>query len=123
MHSPELCPSQSSCRNRKRSQVNSSSCMTFSPGRREQTQTHTHTNRHHADTRMHKHKHRCAQTHTQENTGRCKHTHECPHTFIDTDTHTHKESQRTEETKADNMEDRDRQKEGGEWRNIKKRWC
>lgn len=30
-HKPELCPSQSSCRKRKRSQVNSSSCRTFSP--------------------------------------------------------------------------------------------
>ena len=30
-HKPELCPSQSSCKKRKRSQVNSSSCRTFSP--------------------------------------------------------------------------------------------
>ena len=38
-HPPELCPSQSSCRNRKRSQVNSSSCRTFSPvGRTEDEQ-------------------------------------------------------------------------------------
>lgn len=32
-YSPELWPSQSSCRNRKRSHVNSSSCITFSPTR------------------------------------------------------------------------------------------
>lgn len=40
-HPPELCPSQSSCRNRKRSQVNSSSCSTFSPvGRAEDERDH-----------------------------------------------------------------------------------
>lgn len=41
-HPPELCPSQSSCRNLKRSQVNSSSCSTFSPvGRAEDECDHT----------------------------------------------------------------------------------
>ncbi len=119
-HTPELCPSQSSCRKRKRSQVNSSSCMTFSPGQREETHTHTHTHTHtyidghtcrHTYAQAHS---RYAQTLTREH-GHVQ-THASMHTHSDLQTHTQK-------VRVDNIQGRNKRQEGGEWKSIKKRWC
>lgn len=88
---PELCPSQSSCRKRKRSQVNSSSCMTFSPGQRKETHTHTP---HTPIYRLHTctYGHTFSQAHTEVCTNVHTITQAWSSTYINAHTHSYKQT-------------------------------